>query len=93
VGIGNMGERGKDDVMKHRKTNVEAVEPVAEKPESQEPMLRPATTPPKSEARLGREVQARIGQQLRSMYNDVVNQGVPDHIADLVRRLGDQDQD
>jgi len=27
------------------------------------------------------------------MYNDVVNQGVPQHLADLVRRLSDQDQD
>jgi len=45
----------------------------------------------KSEVRLGREVQARIGQQLRAMYDEVVNQGVPQHIADLVRRLSDQD--
>jgi hypothetical protein len=42
---------------------------------------------------LGREVQARIGQQLRAMYNDVVNQGVPQHLSDLVRRLSDQDKD
>ena len=48
-------------------------------------------TPRKSEVRLGREVQARIGQQLRAMYDDVVSQGVPPHIADLVRRLSDQD--
>jgi hypothetical protein len=75
--------------MKHRKTNLE---PVADKPESQDPMARPATTPHK-EARIGREVQARIGQQLRAMYNEVVNQGVPPHLADLVRRLSDQDQD
>jgi Anti-sigma factor NepR len=88
-----MGERGKDDDMKHRKTNLEPVEPVTEKPESQDPMTRAATSPHKPEARLGREVQARIGQQLRAMYNDVVNQGVPQHISDLVRRLSDQDQD
>ncbi|HEY3795214.1 MAG TPA: NepR family anti-sigma factor [Bradyrhizobium sp.] len=50
-----------------------------------------SVNPPKPEARLGREVQAKIGQQLRSMYDDVVNQGVPQHIADLVRRLSDQD--
>jgi hypothetical protein len=84
-----MGDRGKDDAMKHRKTNLEAV---TDKPESHDPMARPATTSHK-EARLGREVQARIGQQLRAMYNDFVNQGVPPHLADLVRRLGDQDQD
>jgi hypothetical protein len=88
-----MGEGGKDNDMKHRKTNLEPVEPVAEKAENQDPMARPATSSHKPEARLGREVQARIGQQLRAMYNDVVNQGVPHHIADLVRRLGDQDQD
>jgi hypothetical protein len=90
-----MGERGKDDDMKHRNTNLEPAEPaepVAEEPGTQEPMARLAT-PHKPEARLGREVQARIGQQLRAMYNDVVNQGVPQHLADLVRRLSDQDQD
>jgi Anti-sigma factor NepR len=85
-----MGERGKDDAMKQPKTNVE---PVTEKPESQDPMAKPTATHHKSEARLGREVQARIGQQLRAMYSDVVNQGVPQHLADLVRRLSDQDQD
>ena len=84
-----MGE-GKDDDMKHRQTKFE---PVAEKPETADPMARPAATAHKPEARLGREVQARIGQQLRSMYNDVVNQGVPQHLADLVRRLSDQEQD
>ena len=83
-----MGERGKDDAMKHRRTNLD---PIAEK--NQDPMARPATATTHKEARLGREVQARIGQQLRAMYNDVVNQGVPQHLADLVRRLSDQDQD
>ncbi len=87
-----MGEWGNDDAMKHRKTNLEPVEPVAEKPNSENPMTRPATAH-KPEARLGREIQARIGQQLRAMYNDVVNQGVPQHIADLVRRLSEQDQE
>ena len=92
---GKLGERGKNDEMKHRRTNLEAVEPESDKPASDKPEIRdsmgaPVTTP-KPEARLGREVQAKIGQQLRSMYDDVVNQGVPQHIADLVRRLSDQD--
>jgi hypothetical protein len=85
---GNMGEWGKND-MKHRNTNLDPVDPVNEKPESRDGMARPA----KPEARLGREVQARIGQQLRAIYDDVVNQGVPSHLADLVRRLSEQDQD
>jgi hypothetical protein len=38
-------------------------------------------------AKLSREVQARLGQQLRSMYDDVVNQGVPDRFADLINRI------
>ena len=38
-------------------------------------------------AKLGREVQARLGQQLRAMYDDVVNQGVPDRFADLINRI------
>ena len=45
----------------------------------------------KREVRLGREVQARIGQQLRAMYDEVVKEGVPSHIGDLVRRLSEQD--
>ena len=38
-------------------------------------------------AKLGRDVQARLGQQLRAMYDDVVNQGVPDRFNDLISRL------
>jgi len=53
-------------------------------------MGRPMS-PHKPEARLGREVQARIGQQLRALYDEFVNQGVPQHINDLVRRLSEQD--
>ena len=45
--------------------------------------------------KLGRDVQARLGQQLRAMYDDVVNQGVPDRFAELLNRLednGDKDK-
>jgi Anti-sigma factor NepR len=38
-------------------------------------------------AKLSREVQGRLGQQLRAMYDDVVNQGVPDRFNDLINRL------
>lgn len=43
-----------------------------------------STTKP---AKLGRDVQARLGQQLRAMYDEVVNQGVPDRFEDLLNRL------
>jgi hypothetical protein len=38
-------------------------------------------------AKLGRDVQARLGQQLRAMYDDVVSQGVPDRFTDLLNRI------
>ena len=90
-----MGERGKYDDMKQRRTNLEAVEPAtdksaSDKSETRDSMGAPVNNP-KPEARLGREVQAKIGQQLRAMYDDVVSEGVPPHIADLIRRLSEQD--
>jgi hypothetical protein len=42
--------------------------------------------------RLGRDVQAKIGQHLRSMYDEVVKQGVPDHLSDLLRKLDDESE-
>jgi hypothetical protein len=56
----------------------------------QKPMETPATRSKKADpkpAKLGREVQARLGQQLRAMYDDVLNQGVPDRFADLIKRI------
>ena len=44
-------------------------------------------------AKLSREVQARLGQQLRSMYDDVVNQGVPDRFAELISRINGNGDD
>lgn len=79
---------GESDEMKTRKTNLEAVEPVSDKPELQDLM---AKRPQRPEIRLGREAQARIGELLRTMYNTYVNQGVPQHLEELVRRLGEQD--
>jgi hypothetical protein len=38
-------------------------------------------------AKLGRDVQARLGQQLRAMYDDVMSQGVPDRFTELLIRL------
>ena len=77
--------------MKTGKTvNIEPPPPNEDNPEARGTMGR-SVTHRKSEVRLGREVQARIGQQLRAMYDEVVNEGVPQHISDLIRRLSDQD--
>lgn len=38
---------------------------------------------------LGRDVQFKIGQHLRTMYDEVVKQGVPEQFNDLLQRLDD----
>jgi hypothetical protein len=43
--------------------------------------------PPGRQGGLNAEIQARIGHQLRAMYDDVVRQGVPERFADLIRKL------
>jgi hypothetical protein len=49
--------------------------------------MQTEVTQRKPRGRLGRDVQSKIGQQLRAMYDDVVNDGVPDRFADLLRQL------
>jgi anti-sigma factor NepR-like protein len=51
-----------------------------------------ATTATKNQARLGRDIQAKIGQQLRAIYDDVLNQGVPDRFSELLNRLEQKDE-
>jgi hypothetical protein len=46
--------------------------------------------PEKAEAKLTREVQIKIGQQLRAMYTDVVDQGIPERFVELLRRLDEE---
>jgi hypothetical protein len=67
-----------------------------EKPVRRGPMMpKPELDKVQNEASLGRDIQSKIGEQLRAMYDDVVSQGVPDRFADLLRRLdqkGDGDR-
>ena len=35
---------------------------------------------------------AELGQQLRAMYTDVVNEGVPNQFAELIQRLDKRDE-
>jgi len=37
------------------------------------------------------DIQAKIGQHLRAMYDDVVRQGVPDRFMELLARLDSRD--
>jgi len=90
-----MGDRGKSDAMKNRRTNLETAELEADKPPAAKGETRDsmgtAAIPTRPTARLDREAQVRIGQQLRAMYDEVVSEGVPPRIADLVRRLCEQE--
>ena len=68
------------------------------KPEGQQtPMETAATRKKKADAKpakLSREVQARLGQQLRALYDEVVSQGVPDRFTELLNRIdGDGNRD
>ncbi len=53
--------------------------------------METGASPGKTDAKLGRDIQAKIGQQLRALYDEVVNQGVPDRFADLLNRLDKPD--
>ena len=63
----------------------------------QKPMESAATTRNKKgaakPAKLSREIQARLGQQLRAMYDEVVSEGVPDRFNDLVNRINGGNKD
>jgi hypothetical protein len=51
--------------------------------------MQTEVTQRKPRGRLGRDVQSKIGQQLRAMYDDVVNSGVPDRFAEMLHKLDD----
>jgi hypothetical protein len=59
-----------------------------EDPGSDEEMdIRPSTMKKgKGQAALGRDIQAKIGQQLRSYYDTLI-EPTPDRFADLLRQL------
>jgi Anti-sigma factor NepR len=57
------------------------------KPTGSRSQMETGTSPGNANAKLGRDIQAKIGQQLRALYDEVVNQGVPDRFTDLLNRL------
>jgi len=44
----------------------------------------------KNSSRLGRDIQNKIGLQLRAMYDDVVKEGVPDRFSELLSKLDER---
>jgi hypothetical protein len=72
--------------MKDRKPQSEA---------SEEPGMDPRLTTnkkPKGQAALGRDIQAKIGHQLRAYYDSLV-EPTPDRFADLLQKLDKSDKE
>jgi hypothetical protein len=65
--------------MKDRKSETDKAEQ-----QGMEPRL--STKKPKGQAALGRDIQAKIGQQLRAYYDSLV-EPTPDRFADLLQKL------
>src|SRR5690242_11964968 len=62
-------------------------QPGQEESQEKKHVDREKALPPHERGRLSQDIQRRIGLQLRAMYTDVVNEGVPDRFAELIRRL------
>lgn len=56
------------------------------------PEVEKSETPGAPEGNLSQDIQNKIGQQLRAMYANVVNEGVPQRFAELIRRLDKPDK-
>jgi hypothetical protein len=52
--------------------------------------MQTEVTQRKARGRLGRDVQSKIGQQLRAMYDDVVSAGVPDRFTEMLQQLDEK---
>jgi len=57
------------------------------KPSRHRTKIDPQESGVNPQAALGPEAKAKIGHQLRMMYDEVVNQGVPDRFAEILRGL------
>jgi len=59
------------------------------KPSRQRQSMQLQGSEMKPVAKLGTDVKAKIGQQLREMYDEIVEQGVPERFAQILRGLDD----
>ena len=60
------------------------------KPSGRKTAMDPQGLEPNPVIKLGADTKAKIGHQLRLMYSEVVNEGVPDRFADILRRLDER---
>jgi Anti-sigma factor NepR len=63
------------------------------KPSRQSQSMKLQGSDMKPVAKLGTEVKAKIGQQLRIIYDDIVGQGVPERFVEILRGLDDPTDD
>jgi Anti-sigma factor NepR len=59
------------------------------KPSQQKQSIKPQGSEIKPVAKLGTDIKAKIGQQLRLMYDEIVDQGVPERFAEILHGLDD----
>jgi hypothetical protein len=59
------------------------------KPSKQRQSVKLQGSEMKPVAKLGTDIKAKIGQQLRLMYDEVVEQGVPERFTKILRSLDD----
>jgi Anti-sigma factor NepR len=57
------------------------------KPVSAGPKMNISNVLPNGNGTLGGDVRDVIGKQLRAMYDDLVNQAVPDRFTELLKKL------
>jgi hypothetical protein len=60
------------------------------KPEKPDATMHTDVIQRRGRARLDRDTQVKIGQQLRAMYDDVVKEGVPERFAEFLRQLDER---
>ena len=58
----------------------------SQKPSGRKPTKR-ARMSGVSEVSLGRDIQAKIGDQLRALHDDIVKEGIPERFVDLLSQL------
>jgi hypothetical protein len=62
----------------------------SDKPTQPESKMQTSVIQRRGRGRLSRDVQQKIGNQLRAMYDDVVKQGVPDRFSELLSQLDER---
>ena len=91
-------ERSREDLrsgMSVARANGETVEGdmLTERPENDDPQDQGGERESRRAATLSPQIRDRIALQLRSMYDSVASQPVPDRFADLIARLDANDRE